>query len=204
MRRMKTRAALVMVSMAMACGKPSPPTLAQLPDVDANQVMAHTKVLSSDEFEGRAPGTKGEELSVAYLIDQFKKIGLKPGNTDGTYVQKVPLVGITPAPAPLVFDKGTQKLTLKWKDDVVAWTKHVADSASIEKSDVVFVGYGVVAPEFNWDDYKGMDVKGKTLVMLVNDPPVPDPSNAGELDAKTFGGRAMTYYGRWTYKYEIG
>ena len=80
----------------------------------------------------------------------------------------------------------------------------MVDQASIDKSDVVFVGYGVAAPEFNWDDYKGVDVKGKTLVMLVNDPPVPDPSNAGELDTKTFGGRAMTYYGRWTYKYEIG
>jgi len=193
-----------MASMAMACGKPSPPTLAQLPDVDANQVMAHTKVLSSDEYEGRAPGTKGEELTVAYLVDQFKKIGLKPGNTDGSYIQKVPLVGITPTPAPLVFSKGAKQLTLKWKDDVVAWTKHVADEASLDKSEVVFVGYGVVAPEFNWDDYKGVDVKGKTLVMLVNDPPVPDPSNAGELDAKTFGGRAMTYYGRWTYKYEVG
>ena len=193
-----------MLSMAMACGKPSPPTLAQLPDVDGNQVMAHTKVLSSDEYEGRAPGTKGEELTVAYLVDQFKKLGLKPGNTDGSYIQNVPLVGITPTPAPLVFSKGAKQLTLKWKDDVVAWTKHVVDEASLDKSEVVFVGYGVVAPEFNWDDYKGVDVKGKTLVMLVNDPPVPDPSNAGELDAKTFGGRAMTYYGRWTYKYEIG
>src|SRR5215831_1305808 len=204
MRRMKTRAALLVLSMATACGKPSPPTLAQLPDVDVNQVMAHTKVLSSDEYEGRAPGTKGEDLTVAYLVDQFKKIGLKPGNTDGSYIQKVPLVGITPTPAPLIFSKGTKQLTLKWKDDVVAWTKHVVDEASIDKSEVVFVGYGVVAPEFNWDDYKGVDVKGKTLVMLVNDPPVPDPAKPEELDPKTFGGKAMTYYGRWTYKYEIG
>jgi Zn-dependent M28 family amino/carboxypeptidase len=87
---------------------------------------------------------------------------------------------------------------------VVAWTKHVAESASLENSELVFVGYGVVAPEFDWNDYKGADLKGKTLVMLVNDPPVPDPNNAGELDTKTFGGKAMTYYGRWTYKYEIG
>jgi len=161
-------------------------------------------VLSSDEYEGRAPGSKGEELSVTYIADQFKKVGLKPGNTDGTYFQKVPLVGITPTPAPLVFRRGEQYQTLKWKDDVVAWTKHVASSAALQRSDLVFVGYGVVAPEFNWDDYKGLDVKGKTLVMLVNDPPVPDPNNANELDAKTFGGKAMTYYGRWTYKYEIG
>jgi len=187
-----------------ACTPARPPTLAELPDVDTNAVMAHVRTLSSDEFEGRAPGSKGEELTVAYLIDEFKKIGLKPGNTDGTYVQKVPLVGITPTPAPLVFSKGRQELTLKWKDDVVAWTKHVADAASLDKSELVFVGYGVVAPEFNWDDYKGIDVKGKTLVMLVNDPPVPDPAKPAELDPKVFGGRAMTYYGRWTYKYEIG
>jgi Zn-dependent M28 family amino/carboxypeptidase len=208
MRRMMTRALrlflLTPLAAVLSCGAPPPPTLAQLPDVDMNAVMQHIKVLSSDEFEGRAPGSKGEELSVAYLIDQFKKIGLKPGNTDGTYVQKVPLVGITAAPAPLVFKKGKQELTLKWKDDVVAWTKHVADSASIDKSDVVFVGYGVVAPEFNWDDYKGVDVKGKTVVMLINDPPVPDPADPNRLDPKVFGGKAMTYYGRWTYKYEIG
>jgi Zn-dependent M28 family amino/carboxypeptidase len=177
--------------------------IGELPDPDIDAVLQHTKVLSSDEYQGRGPGTKGEDLTVAYLIDQFKKIGLKPGNTDGTFVQKVPLVGITPAPAPLVFRKGNDEQRLTWKDDVVAWTKHVADSAVLDNSEVVFVGYGVVAPEFNWDDYKGLDVKGKTLLMLVNDPPVPDPNNASELDPKTFGGRAMTYYGRWTYKYEI-
>jgi Zn-dependent M28 family amino/carboxypeptidase len=177
--------------------------IGQLPDIDMTAVVAHTKVLSSDEFEGRLPGTKGEEKTVAYLIDQFKKAGLKPGNTDGTYVQKVPLVGITTAPAPLVVKKGETQETFKWHDDVVAWTRHVAPSSSIDNSDLVFVGYGVVAPEFNWDDYKGLDVKGKTLVMLVNDPPVPDPANAAALDPKVFGGVAMTYYGRWTYKYDI-
>jgi len=177
--------------------------IGQLPAIDNNALLAHTRVLSSDEYEGRAPGTKGEELSVTYIADQFKQAGLKPGNTDGTYFQKVPLVGITAAPAPLVFTKGGQRQTLKWKDDVVAWTKHVAPSASLDNSELVFVGYGVVAPEFNWDDYKGVDVKGKTIVMLVNDPPVPDPNNSSELDPKTFGGKAMTYYGRWTYKYEI-
>ena len=152
--------------------------IGQLPAIDIDALLAHTKKLSSDEFEGRAPGTKGEELSVDYLVDQFKKVGLKPGNTDGTYFQKVPLVGITPTPAPLIFSKGGQAQTLKWKDDVVAWTKHVAPSASLQDSELVFVGYGVVAPEFDWDDYKGVDVKGKTIVMLVNDR-VPDPNNAG-------------------------
>src|SRR5437763_9901044 len=143
MRRMnrRVRPLVLLVPLVAVCGcmKSAPPTLAQLPDVDTNAVLGHVKVLSSDEFEGRAPGSKGEELSVAYLIDQFKAIGLKPGNPDGTYVQKVPLVGITPTPAPLVLSKGSKQLTLKWKDDVVAWTKHVADVASIDKSDVVFV-----------------------------------------------------------------
>src|SRR5439155_20375291 len=111
-----------------------------------------------------------------------------PGNTDATYVQKVPLVGITAAPASLVLKNRGQQRTLAWKTDVVAWTKHVAESASIDNSELVFVGYGVSAPEFNWDDYKGTDLAGKTLVMLVNDPPVPDPSNPQELDPKTFGG----------------
>jgi Zn-dependent M28 family amino/carboxypeptidase len=178
--------------------------IGQLPPINTDALLQHTRTLSSDEFEGRAPGTKGENLSVGYLEDQFKKVGLKPGNTDGTFIQKVPLVGITPAPAPLVLRKGSRQLTLKWKDDVVAWTKHVAEAASIASSELVFVGYGVVAPEYNWDDYKGIDVKGKTLLVLVNDPPVPDPSNDHELDPKVFGGKAMTYYGRWTYKYEIG
>jgi Zn-dependent M28 family amino/carboxypeptidase len=177
--------------------------IGELPDPDTDAVLAHTRVLSSDAFQGRGPGTKGEDLTVAYLVDQFKKMGLKPGNPDGTYIQKVPLVGITPEPAPLVFRKGAEEQRLAWKDDVVAWTKHVAESAVLDNSELVFVGYGVVAPEYDWDDYKGLDVRGKTLVMLVNDPPVPDPVNQAELDPKTFGGAAMTYYGRWTYKFEM-
>jgi Zn-dependent M28 family amino/carboxypeptidase len=212
---------LIGACLAAACGSDSKPPAAtstsaltsqgahpipigQLPSIDMDALLRHTRVLSSDEYEGRAPGTKGEELSVRYLESQFRQVGLRPGNTDGTYVQKVPLVGITPTPAPLLFKKGSQTQTLKWREDVVAWTKHVAEAASIADSELVFVGYGVVAPEYNWDDYKGVDVAGKTLVMLVNDPPVPDPANANELDPKTFGGKAMTYYGRWTYKYEIG
>src|SRR6266542_6303117 len=176
-----------------------------MPKIDPQAVLAHIKVLSSDEYEGRAPGTKGEDLTVTYIQDQFRKLNLKPGNPDGTYIQKVPLVGILGKEAkPLTFTKGSQKQTLKWADDVVAWTKHVADGASIENTDVVFAGYGVEAPEYNWNDFKDVDVKGKTIVVLVNDPAVPDPGNASALDPKTFGGKAMTYYGRWTYKFEEG
>src|SRR2546422_9918650 len=132
---MKNRLAVVMlIAIASACSKaPSTPRqvpLAQLPSVDPAAILAHTKVLSSDEFEGRGPGTKGEALTVRYLVDQFRMLGLKPGNIDGTYVQRVPLVGITPTPAPLVLQKGNTRLTLKWKDDFVASTKHVANSVS--------------------------------------------------------------------------
>ncbi len=180
--------------------------LKALPGIDASAVLSHVKTLASDAFEGRAPGTAGEEKTVAYLVDQFRKMGLKPGNPDGTFVQKVPLVGITPTAAPLTISGGTgaAPATLAWRDDVVAWTKHVTDEVKVAGSELVFVGYGVEAPEFDWDDYKGVDVAGKTLVMLVNDPPVPDPTTPSALDPKAFGGRAMTYYGRWTYKFEIG
>jgi len=179
--------------------------LPSMPKLDPAVILQHIKVLSSDKFQGRAPGGIGEDLTVGYLESQFKDLGLKPGNPDGTYVQKVPLVGITGAEGqPLVFTKGTQKLALTWKDDVVAWSKHVADGAEIDRSDVVFAGYGIEAPEFGWNDFKNIDVKGKTIVVLVNDPPIPDPADASTLDAKMFGGKAMTYYGRWTYKFEEG
>ena len=177
----------------------------KVPVFTADAVMAHVKVLASDQFEGRAPGTKGEDLTVAYIADQFRAVGLKPGAADGTYMQKVPMVGITADPATsLVFRKGDAVQTLAFKDDVVAWTKRVQERVSLDATDVVFVGYGIEAPEFQWDDYKGIDLAGKTVIMLVNDPPVPDPADPKALDPKTFGGRAMTYYGRWTYKYEMG
>ncbi len=175
------------------------------PTFTAEAIMDHVKVLASDEFEGRAPGTKGEDLTVAYIADQFRKAGLKPGNTDGTYFQSVPMVGITADPAAsLVFKRGSATQILAFKTDVVAWTKRVQDTVRLDASDVVFVGYGVQAPEYQWDDYKGIDLAGKTVIMLVNDPPVPDPADPTRLDPNIFGGRAMTYYGRWTYKYEKG
>src|SRR5581483_4968423 len=165
--------------------------------MDTATLMQHIRVLSADSLLGRAPGSVGEEKTVRYLEAQFKAIGLKPGNTDGTYIQKVPLVGITVTGAPaMTFRKGDRTATLRWRDDYVAWTKHVAPSASLRNSELVFVGYGTEAPEFNWDDYKGFDAAGKTLVMLVNDPPLADTSQ--------FGGPRMTYYGRWTYKFEQG
>jgi Zn-dependent M28 family amino/carboxypeptidase len=165
-------------------------------------LLAHIKVLASDEFEGRAPGSKGEELSVQYITDQFKKLGLKPGNPDGTYTQEVPLAGIKSEPR-MSFVIGEKTMDLKYQDDFVASSARLQPEIKIEKSDVVFVGYGVVAPEYSWDDYKNVDVKGKTLLMLIGDPPVPDQKDPSKLDDKIFKGKAMTYYGRWTYKYEI-
>ena len=165
-------------------------------------LLAHIKVLASDEFEGRAPGTKGEELSVKYISDQFKKIGLKPGNPDGTYTQEVPLAGIKSEPR-MSFIAGDKMIDLKYPDDFVASSARLQPEIKIDKSDVVFVGYGVVAPEYGWDDYKDVDVHGKTILMLIGDPAVPDPKDPSKLDDKMFKGKAMTYYGRWTYKYEI-
>lgn len=171
------------------------------PQFSAQRILADTRVLASDEFEGRAPGSAGEEKTVDFLVSSLKNMGLKPGNPDGTYVQRVPLVGITSHPE-LSFDVGGTTLALMPINDYVASTSRVAKEISVKKSDVVFVGYGVVAPEFGWDDFKDVEVRGKTVVMLINDPPVRDPADPAKLDARTFGGEAMTYYGRWTYKYE--
>jgi Zn-dependent M28 family amino/carboxypeptidase len=171
--------------------------------ITADGLMSHIRTLSSDEFEGRAPGSRGEELTTGYIIDQFKKVGAQPGNTDGSYFQKVPVVGITTKKNEgMKVSVGAKQMNLKFGDDFVARTVRVVDKTSFD-ADMVFVGYGVVAPEYNWDDYKGVDVRGKVLVMLVSDPPVPDPRNPRQLDPNLFKGRAMTYYGRWTYKYEI-
>src|SRR6201993_62549 len=175
------------------------------PALEANTpdgLLAHIKVLASDEFEGRAPGSKGEDLSVKYITDQFKKIGLKPGNPDGTYTQEVPLAGIKSEPR-MSFVIGDKTMDLKFPDDFVASSARLQPEIRVEKSDLVFVGYGIVAPEYGWDDYKNVDVKGRTLLMLIGDPPIPDPKDPSKLDDNMFKGKAMTYYGRWTYKYEI-
>ena len=168
--------------------------------ISSAAILARTKVLSSDEFEGRAPGSVGEEKTVAYLVAEFKKLGLQPGNPDGTYVQNVPLVGITSDPK-LTFKLDGRTLPLENINEFVGPSSRVTPTVSATDSEVIFVGYGVVAPEYGWDDYKGVDVKGKTIVMLVNDPPVTKAD--GSLDEAMFKGKAMTYYGRWTYKYEI-
>ena len=176
-------------------------TAATPPTLSGASILQRVKVLASDEFEGRAPASPGEEKTVAYLVEEFKKIGLAPGNPNGTYVQNVPMIGITSQPT-ATFIAGGQTFKPTHLIDYVALSKRVTPRVDVNASEIVFVGYGIVAPEYGWDDYKGIDVRGKTVVMLINDPPVTDPAT-GQLDPKVFSGKGMTYYGRWTYKYEI-
>ncbi len=170
--------------------------------ISARDFLHHIEVLSSDELEGRAPGTHGEALTVDYLVQQFKSIGLRPGSPDGAYTQLVPMTGFTSHPQ-MTITVGTRPIELQFPQDFVAFSALRSSRIDIPASELVFVGYGVIAPEYGWNDYKGLDVRGKTLVMLINDPPVPDPRDPSKLDDRMFGGKAMTYYGRWTYKYEI-
>ena len=162
------------------------------PPISAAEYERHIVTLSSDEFEGRKPGTAGERKTVDYLVAEFKKLGLAPGNGD-SYLQQVPIVEIT-AGSDATLSLGTT--TLEYGKDVVIWTKRIVPEISIADSPLVFVGHGVVAPEYGWNDYAGVDMRGKTAVILINDP------GFATNDAKLFRGRAMTYYGRWTYKFE--
>ena len=170
--------------------------------IDGPTLLRHIAVLASDEFEGRAPASKGEQLTLAYLTAQFKQLGLTPGAADGGWLQKVPMRGIRSQPS---FSYGTKgkRTSLAFPGDYVARSWLAQPKVDLAASELVFVGYGVVAPEYNWDDYKGMDLRGKTLLMLINDPPIVDGADPSRLDRAVFGGPAMTYYGRWTYKYEI-
>ena len=174
-----------------------------LTGLTAERLLSHIEVLASDEFEGRAPGTRGEELTVAYLTEQFQEMGLAPGSPDGTYIQEVPLIGLTGTLTEAEFVIGGKPVPLAAKEDFVAFTSAAEPEVSIRDSEIVFVGYGVAAPEYGWDDFKDADLTGKTLLMLVNDPAIPDPSDPSALDPEMFNGKAMTYYGRWTYKYEV-
>jgi Zn-dependent M28 family amino/carboxypeptidase len=190
------RSLLVLVAIALPLTAAAPAPAA----ISGASMLARTKILASDEFEGRAPATPGEEKTVAYLEREFRTLGLAPGNPNGTYLQNVPMIGITSKPT-VTFEVGGKTLSPTHLIDYVGLSRRVTPRINVNSSEIIFVGYGVAAPEFGWDDYKGVDVRGKTVVMLINDPPVTDAS--GHLDPKVFGGKAMTYYGRWTYKYEI-
>ena len=190
-------AAMVAASLAAQELQPHPVTS---PTINVADLAARDKAIADDVFEGRGPGTAAGERAADWIADEMKRIGLKPGN-HGSYFQDVPAVTITLGPqiSHLEIKTPDGVVTPKFRDDVVWWTPRFAsDTVSVADAPLVFVGYGVVAPEYHWDDYAGIDVKGKTVVILINDPGNEDANP----DPAFFKGKAMTYYGRWTYKYE--
>ncbi|MCE7796828.1 M28 family metallopeptidase [Sphingobium sufflavum] len=189
--------ALSTLSAAPQSAAPQLPPTAQSRPISVATLKSVTRTLSSDAFEGRAPTTAAEQKTVAYIIDQMKRAGLKPGNR-GQWTQPVPLVELTQSNiSPLTVTGGKKPLSFAYKTDMVAGSYRVEPHTALTDSEMVFVGFGINAPEKGWNDYAGVDVRGKTVVMLVNDP---DYDMQG-LDGP-FDGRAMTYYGRWTYKFE--
>jgi len=169
---------------------------AGLDSISESDLAMHIEKLASDEFEGRAPSSPGEVITIEYLASEFERMGVQPGNGE-SYFQDVPLVDITAASSADLTIQGVDG-TENWKygDDFVTWTTRVVDESHVSESDLVFVGYGIVAPEFDWDDYRDIDVAGKTVLILVNDP------GFATQNPELFNGNSMTYYGRWTYKFE--
>jgi Zn-dependent M28 family amino/carboxypeptidase len=159
--------------------------------VSADVLRGHLEFLADDALEGRAPGTRGGELAQKYIASQFRRLGLEPAGDSGSYLQRVPIISLTPRPTLAV--TALAATPLAWKDDFVLWSMRNDSSVSM-RAEAVFVGYGIVAPELGWNDYAGLDAKGKIVVALVNDP--------GLQDSTLFRGKILTYYGRWTYKIE--
>lgn len=171
------------------------PAFTALETITPEHIRWHVRFLAHDLLEGRGTGQRGGDLAAEYIATQFAEWGLKPAGDHGTYMQKVPLVGITTLPETqfTLIPKRGEAMNLKPLDEYVAYDQTQQPESNVD-AEIVFVGYGIEAPEYNWDDYKGTDVRGKVLLMLVNEPPSDDP--------KFFKGKALTYYGRWTYKYE--
>lgn len=167
-----------------------------LTEVTIQDIQKHIAEISSDEYKGRKPFTEGERKTVTYLEDQLKSMGVSPGNGD-SFIQQVPLVEITGKPGETMsFRSANQAIDLELRKDFVGYTERIEDTVSIHNSEVIFCGFGITAPEYQWNDFEGIDVKGKTIIVLVNDP------GFGGEDEDFFKGNTMTYYGRWTYKYE--
>src|SRR6266849_6557967 len=163
--------------------------------ISGERIRAHVKFLSSDLLEGRGVGVRGGELATEYIATQFALAGAKPAGDNGTYFQRVPLVGVQTEPDATIsaVAAGGKDTSFRWLEDFVGVDRRQQAAENFE-AEAIFVGHGIVAPEFQWDDFKGVDVKGKMLVLFTNEPTSTDP--------KFFGGRALTYYGRWSYKYE--
>src|SRR5437764_11358653 len=171
------------------------PAFVALETINPEHIRWHVRFLAHDLLEGRGTGQRGGDLAAEYIATQFAEYGLKPAGDHGTYMQKVTLVGITTLPETqfTLVPKRGEAMNLKPLDEYVAYDQTQQPESEVD-AEIVFVGYGIESPEYNWDDYKGVDVRGKVLLMLVNEPP--------SDDAKFFKGKALTYYGRWTYKYE--
>jgi Zn-dependent M28 family amino/carboxypeptidase len=194
---MRSGAFAALLSLALVAAAPPPAA----PHVDMQRMSEVTRVLASDAFQGRAPGTPGEDKTIPYLVEQFKAAGLEPAGENGGWTQTVPMIHTQlKAPVNVSVTQAGQTLPLKFPDDIYLGTVRPVDRVRIANAPMVFVGYGVTAPERGWDDFKGVDLHGKVAVMLVNDPDF--EAAAGEPVAGKFGGKTMTYYGRWTYKYE--
>jgi len=180
--------------LTLAAGQPAP-------HVDMQRMSDVTRTLASDAFQGRAPGTPGEDKTIPYLIEQFKAAGLEPAGEHGGWTQEVPMIHTQlKAPVTVSVVQGGQTLPLRFPEDIYLGTTRAVDRVAIASAPMVFVGYGVTAPERGWDDFKGVDLKGKVAVMLVNDPDF--EAGPSEPVAGKFGGKTMTFYGRWVYKYE--
>ena len=187
--------ALVVWGFTQTSPRLSPAGIAAMQKIDAQRIRAHVKFLSDDKLEGRGTGQRGGDMAADYIAKEFKSYGLMPAGDNGTYLQKVPMVGVTPG-AEATFSLATARgdaRNLKVLDEYVAYDQTQQSQSDVD-ADMVFAGYGIEAPEYSWNDYKDVDVKGKVLLMLVNEPPSDDPN--------FFTGRALTYYGRWIYKYE--
>ncbi len=169
--------------------------------IESKRLLSHIRMLSSDVMEGRGPGTRAEPRVIDYVTGAFAASGLEPGHPAGGWIQAVELVGFTGTPT-MEFTVADERIPLVFRDDFVAVSRQEQAAIDLMDSPLVFVGYGVTAPEYGWDDFKHVDVRGRTVVVLVNDPPVPDPHDPSRRDPAMFHGTAMTYYGRWTYKLE--
>lgn len=185
----------VAADVAPEAGPTAPSSTDMRAQVEAD-LHKHTAVLASDEYGGRAPGTPGEDLTVEYLVKEFEALGMEPGNGD-SWVQEVPITSVTTAPSTVMSIRGGDyDRDLAYSTEMMVSTQQQVESVSVEDSPLVFVGYGITAPERDWDDYAGVDVEDKTVVILINDP------GYATQDPDVFNGNTMTYYGRWTYKYE--
>jgi hypothetical protein len=198
MKKLGTFLSIIVICISAAFAQPAPSPAAQkaMNAIDAEKIRATVKYLSDDALQGRGTGQKGGDMAADWIAAQFKSYGLAPAGDQGTYFQQVNFFGVTTDPKQTRFSfvpKSGPEMPLKFADDYVATDQTHAQNSEID-APIVFVGYGISAPEYKWDDYKGVDVKGKVLLMLVNEPPSDDPN--------FFKGRALTYYGRWTYKYE--